>query len=122
MTPLDLDAVEQRLKAATPGPWAVVRVPEVIEITSHKRTHIARRFTGNFGDPQALPDTEFIAHAPEDVAALVAALRETRAALYDLAHAHEEWQQGMGPCVCASHKHAAAVLSGVTDSTEGPNG
>lgn len=51
MTPADLAAIRARLEAATPGPWT------------------AKSFD---------PDDQFIAHAPSDIAALLAEVERLR--------------------------------------------
>lgn len=67
MTEEQLQQIRDRLKAATPGPWTVVHellncwIPEV-------------------DGPMAIGenDAEFIAHAPEDIAALLAEVERRR--------------------------------------------
>lgn len=85
--PLDLDAIEARANAATPGPWRVfthrvqrsgfqpppeVYHPKAIEDAPGDIAH---------GVPvgASAEDTEFIAHARTDVPALVAEVRRCRA-------------------------------------------
>ena len=94
---LDLDAIEARAAAATPGPWGVYESGGVIDIaadlqeTGHgyrARRGICRldeepmdndpahrEWTGEEDWAQVQADAAFIAHAPEDVAALVAEVR-----------------------------------------------
>lgn len=69
---LDLDAIEARANAATPGPWRVGATydPEInVDVTNAD---------GNLVGPK---DEDFIAAAREDVPALVAEVRRLRAAL-----------------------------------------
>jgi hypothetical protein len=70
-----LDEIEKRLAAATPGPWEGVDY-EVLA------TEI------DIADCQTLADAELIAHAPTDLAALVAFARVVQAARRDLSHHH----------------------------------
>ncbi len=84
---LDLDAIEARAEAATPGPWIGSSVPSgrkygVISVKDYGE------WTRSGGRPLAVllgipthgrhPDTQFIAHARTDVPALVAELRAAR--------------------------------------------
>ena len=73
---MDLQEIEARLEAATPGPWDFETIPE----TGESRVVVR----SNTGDPMLdvsvaphgvrAEDAEFIAHAPEDMRALIAAL------------------------------------------------
>ena len=87
---MDLQAIEARLAAATQGPWDVETIPE----TGESRVVVR----SNTGDPMLdvsvathgvrAEDAEFIAHAPEDIRALldeVKAVRELhrKVPLYD---------------------------------------
>ncbi|MFI8301527.1 hypothetical protein ACIGCZ_37095 [Streptomyces nigra] len=86
--PLDLDPIEARAKAATPGPW---------ERYSQYGAHFYANTTGeyligvgdlNFGDgEQADADEAFVRHAREDVDALLAEVRRLSAQLEDQADA-----------------------------------
>ena len=76
MTRNDLDAIQARADAATPGPWFV----------EHGRIHSGsiQRFdwvaiASMTGSRVWLPDAQFIAQAREDVPALIAEIRELRA-------------------------------------------
>ena len=79
---IDLDAIEARLAAATPGPWdtdgttvwAYVIVPDPRDQTG--QTPIQdRELVAQSGGA----DADLIAHAPTDLAALVAEVRALRA-------------------------------------------
>ena len=76
--PFDLDAIQARADAATPGRWD----PDIVPV-EHGERHRVTQYAGSgaFFDinVRSEADAEFIAHAREDVPALVAALRETRA-------------------------------------------
>ena len=86
----EIQEIEARLAAATPGPWDVETIPE----TGESRVFVR----SNTGDPMLdvsvaphgvrAEDAEFIAHAPEDIRALldeVKAVRELhrKVPLYD---------------------------------------
>ena len=77
--PLDLDAIEARANAATSGPWYQGRDGRRYE-SSHEVFTREDMYDAESRDayPQAArsEDAEFIAHAREDVPALVAAVRE----------------------------------------------
>jgi hypothetical protein len=78
MTELDLDEIEARANAATPGPWEAY-------FTLHGDPMVVEQGQGPFGAvtlPSTAPDdygkanAEFIAHAREDIPALVQRVRE----------------------------------------------
>lgn len=81
MTDAELDAIQARADASTPGPW--VRDPwsspdlQVIayghEVVRHHRRHYRQVNT------RVVPNHEFIAHAREDVPVLVSEVRRLRA-------------------------------------------
>ena len=60
MSTLDLEPIKERLAAATPGPWDFHIIPPEI---------------GGMGTGA---DAEFIANAPEDIAALIAEVERLR--------------------------------------------
>lgn len=103
---LDLDAIEARAKAATLGPWTVRRTDARFDVLYH-RTHVVG--SGIHNDPVGLPVctidppdpkvvhpedravAAFIAHAREDLPALVAEVRRLRAGIKAAAkHDHAE--------------------------------
>jgi hypothetical protein len=93
---LSLDAflsdVEKRLKAATQGPWAVVSdslhyaiaAGDNVPIGSYLRVVETNEWQqngprhSNAGGIERERDAEFIAHAPQDVAGLVAVVRAVK--------------------------------------------
>jgi len=79
---LDLDAIEARAKAATPGPWDYEHDTELekgcrcgscLEPIDGRMIVESRKH-----DMVAVADARFIAHAREDVPALIAELRRLR--------------------------------------------
>jgi hypothetical protein len=102
--PLDLKAIKERLAKATPGPWRAidesdydVRVYEG-DIASSDNSRVVARYSGDervetFSDR----DADLIAHAPADLASLVAEVESLRALLREAIHvgsqeaASEEW-------------------------------
>ena len=78
---MDLQAIEARLAAATPGQWDVDTIPE----TGESRVVVF----SNTGDPMLdvsvapygvrAEDAEFIAYAPEDIRALIAEVKRLEA-------------------------------------------
>ena len=80
---MDLQAIEARLEAATQGPWDVDTIPE----TGESRVVVR----SNTGDPMLdvsvathgvrSEDAEFIAHAPEDIRALINVVKAVRDAV-----------------------------------------
>lgn len=91
MPDLDLDAIEARLDAATPGPWGVL-LAERIDGTSVWR--IGSNATGEdvaavrSGQPA---DADLIAHAPTDLAALVAEVKHLRKDYMTRSRTAGEW-------------------------------
>ncbi|WP_372352665.1 hypothetical protein [Streptomyces sp. KL116D] len=79
-TPLDLDAIEARATAATPGPWCT----DSWEIYKGAEYEAGAEWlgetcrAGEMDDSRA--DAEFVAHARTDVPALIAEVRRLRAA------------------------------------------
>ena len=77
----EIQEIEARLAAATPGPWDVETIPE----TGESRVVVR----SNTGDPMLdvsvaphgvrAEDAEFIAHAPEDIRALIAEVKRLEA-------------------------------------------
>lgn len=88
MTDLDLAPIKARLAAATPGPWTWVchSTAGVSEWTVFDAADHALA-TNRHG---WRPDAEFIAHAPTDIAALLAEVERLRAELADEYHTMDE--------------------------------
>lgn len=82
--PLDLKPIEARLAAASEGPWQAeqeqlgARSKPVHIIWS--KAHVVAR-CGSIGMPKAQEDTDLIAHAPTDLAALIQEVERLRAAI-----------------------------------------
>lgn len=75
LTPEGLDTIEARANAATEGPWEI-RGHEIVR-DSYGLATIQSLWIADI-DPVAPADAEFIAHAREDVPALVVELRRLR--------------------------------------------
>jgi hypothetical protein len=73
MTALDLDAIEQRANEATPGPWTAHAEDIFYPRDDEDRGPVSSLLGG--GEPGHLADAEFMAHARQDVPALVAEVR-----------------------------------------------
>jgi hypothetical protein len=69
---IDIDAIRARLVAATPGPWYVDESLRGVEAQTHGYPVEIVGWTG-------LADAMLIAHAPGDIAALVAEVERLRA-------------------------------------------
>jgi hypothetical protein len=86
-----LDAIEARVKAATPGPWAAtVRrgKPPIVDVTDLSgRVVIAWPGFDSCDVPrgQWAPNAQLIAHAPADLRALLACVRALGEALETIA-------------------------------------
>ena len=75
MTELYLDAIEARLRAATPGPWSAEYSREQGNCVIPHDAQSTREAVCVTRLYNQAADAEFIARAPEDIAALVAAVR-----------------------------------------------
>lgn len=136
LTVQQLDDIETRATAATPGPWGVYTFggDSLIEIAADLEDtgcgYRARRTIARFEDEpldndpahsewtaeedwvQVRADAAFVAHAPEDVRALLAEIRRLNAALTQIRHLHKD--SPMGPCpVCIDADAAAAGGDGL---------
>ena len=63
----DIEAIKARLAAATPGPWALVDFPVMFP-----RVQSIAEDKSNICETWGWADAKFIAHAPTDIAALLA--------------------------------------------------
>jgi hypothetical protein len=136
LTEQQLTDIEARANAATHGPWGVYTFggDSLIEIAADLEDtgcgYRARRTIARFEDEpldndpahrewtaeedwaQVQADAEFVAHAPEDVRALLAEIHRLRAALTQIRHLHKD--SPMGPCpVCIDADAAAAGGDGL---------
>lgn len=90
---IDLDAIKVRLAAAVSGPWdfhypsSRSRTPYIVQVDS-ERTVICKWIAHMEWDDD---DAEFIAHAPADIAALLAEVER----LTSLARAADAWAQAV---------------------------
>ena len=89
---IDLDAIKERLAKATPGPWAVCKRPAnstwVQGGTIGSVPHGSRVADTCVLGPNYAHDAAFIAHAPTDIAALVAEVERLRREVDDMS---EPW-------------------------------
>ena len=86
MTTLDLEPIKERLAAATPGPWDFHVLPQSVGITvatihseqGPRETRWTVDLPPEIGGMGTRADAEMIAHAPSDLAALVAEVEQLR--------------------------------------------
>ncbi|AYD83906.1 hypothetical protein SEA_GETALONG_46 [Gordonia phage Getalong] len=80
MSDLDLDAIEARANAATRGPWKMGKRswPDVV------MTPYGCLWNPGTGRINDIEDGEFVAHAREDIPALIARIRQLEADNQDL--------------------------------------
>ncbi|OZC62752.1 hypothetical protein CH276_14120 [Rhodococcus sp. 06-470-2] len=99
MTPEELEAIEARANAATEGPWGT-RVADtgirssypyawVTKQRGEIATAIVERHQGG-----TVEDVEFIAHAREDIPALLAAVRERDNTIAKVHELMQSWDNG----------------------------
>ena len=108
MATLDLEPIKERLAAATPGPWDFYVLPQSVGITvatihseqGPRETCWTADLPPEIGGMGTEKDAEMIAHAPEDIAALIAEVETLRGqveavrALHRPAHAVFSWNGG----------------------------
>ena len=92
MTPEELDAIEQRANAATPGPWELVDWFSAVE---PGRTDLGSPI-GEVGCDLAIADAEFVAAARTDIPALIAEIRRLRRELGRLSSLADEAFDALG--------------------------
>ena len=78
---LDLDPIKARLAAATPGPWRWSRVESWGHVAKLHDIHFLPNLASLSSTQQDQADADLIAHAPSDLAALVAEVERLRAAI-----------------------------------------
>ena len=119
---LDLDLIKARLAAATPGPWVLSKDRETITQTSHITRDV-------WTIPRTHEDMELIAHAPSDLAALIAEverlrveLEQERAATVTFLRGGAEAHERFGRSVVAPilHEHADYIERGEHRREEEP--
>lgn len=98
---LDLDAIEARAEAATPGPWTARLRDDMWEINDGSGSNFVSIVescwlpddcdTGQYGGIPDVDDARFIAHARTDVPALVAELRAAR----EVVEAAHKWKSAL---------------------------
>ena len=101
MTPEELKAIENRCNKATPGPWTTDRPTKPSDPDEFSRwvaiCGLGGR-TGVFADPPGgqspWNDAQFIAHAREDIPALLDYIKELEARISKKEEVHEDIQRG----------------------------
>ena len=99
MTTLDLEPIKERLAAATPGPWDFHVLPQSVGITvatiHSEQGPREKRWTADLppeiGGVGTEKDAEFIANAPEDIAALIAEVERLRATVIVEQNRRQPW-------------------------------
>jgi hypothetical protein len=112
--PLDLDTIEARTNAATPGPWCT-DAWEIYQGTEYQpglSAWIGETCRGTSTPEQDRADAAFIAAARTDIPALLDQVRRLTAALEQIRHLHKD--SPMGPCpICIDADAAAAGGDGL---------
>ena len=121
---IDLKAIEKRYSRATEGPWAIWHdldhqgfktvgdAQSYAEVVSDGFTEESNPTAHVYTDA----DAEFIAHAREDVPALVARVRELEAAVERVREYGEKMRKANGMSWCSIHGTAVLrALEGATD-------
>lgn len=93
MTEQELEEIEKRANAATPGPWEFRRLRSGVSVLD-AHAIAARSVDCHCGEVDRLsePTLEFIAHAREDVPALIAEVRRLGAMLLEQESDAKAWR------------------------------
>ena len=102
---LDLDAIEARVNAATPGPWWVEQVGDFGDKSAVIECVRWRGYLNTLHLGEDTPTAEFIAHAREDVPALVAEVRSLRAKVAAVEAVEDSWSRRTLPWPAWPHVH-----------------
>jgi hypothetical protein len=107
---MDLEAIKQRAEKATPGPWDI----------TENTVHVGDEYGSDFRyivpiddmrpDQPRVEDAAFIAHARDDVRALVARVEELELVLQRLVDACDENYSTQDAPVVAANDEATRVL------------
>ena len=117
---VDLREIEARLAAASPSPWWIAENDGSIQRDAKNPT--GEVYAELVGEMDSDRDADFVAHAPEDLAACLAALREARELLRmvtleemggepDLFRPAGGWESW--------HEHTRTFLTTITDGEPG---
>ena len=80
--PLDIDAIRERAQKATLGEWRTKNIPQgPLLLRGDESAPIMERHPQGSLQVEPRDDAVFMAHAPEDVRALLARVEELREAL-----------------------------------------
>ena len=81
---IDLDAIEARAKAATPGPWIMDAEEQTVRaVEADGQPIMCDRSTETWAEDNNANDCDFISHAREDVPALLAEVKRLNAELQE---------------------------------------
>ncbi|MFH9072716.1 hypothetical protein [Streptomyces alboflavus] len=109
LTAEQLDQIEARANAATPGPWCT-DAWEIYQGTEYQpgiSLWIGETCRGTSSPEQDRADAAFVAAARTDVPALLTEVRRLHAALEEIRHLHKD--SPMGPCPLCIDADAAAA-------------
>lgn len=98
MTPKRVEGIRARAEAATPGPWCTDswEIYQGTEYVPGVSLWIGETCRGTGSPEQDRADAEFVAHAREDVPALLAEVQRLKAALSDATNQVSELGRGLG--------------------------
>lgn len=105
MTPAELDVIEARLKAATPGPWVAPCGALGTDVRTLGGASVA-------DDVKRADDADFIAHAPTDIAALLAEVRRLTPAVKVARWDGRELRDASGKVLAWYSREAARFVRG----------
>jgi hypothetical protein len=99
---LDLDAITARADAATEGPWNLYRDGILCGVADSTDGFICE-------PPMRWTDAAFVAHAREDLPALVAEVRRLREALAEVAKHQEDMADSLDDHITHEDIHVALI-------------
>jgi hypothetical protein len=92
LTQEEIEAIRKRAEAATPGPWVVGAVPDVVFVETNQSELILEKESDKTQDYNT---AEFIAHAREDVPKLVAEIERLRKLAHEILEDYDNAERNL---------------------------
>lgn len=118
ITNAQLDELQARANAATPGPWAAYS--DDVRLPFPKRGGLGRMRSTNLSVPEDEANADFVAHARTDIPDLIAAVRERDAEIERLRARVAELEAGDWQPIETAPKDGVEILLGYPEKTGRP--